>query len=168
MRIMNQDFRKIPDYEDYEINREGVVMSSKYKTRRPVKWSIQKGYPYIRLCKHGVVKNFSIHRLLWKIFIGPIPEGMCVLHGAGNDRGNCDLQYLSLGTASDNHGRDRLRDGSDNRGEKHGMSKLTEIQVKYIRARLEDGMEGKALATLFNVGRTQISRIKNNHRWSYT
>ena len=164
---MNQDFRKIPGYEDYEINREGIVISHKQGKRRTLKWNIQKGYPYIRLCKGGVRKNFSLHRLLWKIFVGPIPEGMCVLHGPGNHRGNCDLSYLSLGTVSENNGRDRLRDGSDNRGEKHGLSKLTEIQVKYIRARLEDGMEGKALARLFEVGRAQISRIKNNQQWAH-
>jgi hypothetical protein len=28
-------------------------------------------------------------------------------------------------------------------------------------------MEGKALAKLFNVGRAQISRIKNNLQWAH-
>jgi len=31
-----------------------------------------------------------------------------------------------------------------------------------------DAKELEVLAKLFDVGRTQISRIKNNHQWSYT
>ncbi len=164
---MNQDFRVIPGHEDYEINRIGEVYSLKHGTRKAIKLAYIKGYPYARLCMHGVVKTIAIHRLVWETFEGPIPKGMCVLHGPGNNRANCDLNYLSLGTAADNHGRDRLRDGSDNRGEKHGCSKLTEDQVRYIKSRLNDGMEGKALAKLFNVGRAQISRIKNNLQWAH-
>lgn len=45
------------------------------------------------------------------------------------------------------------------------LSKLTEEQVKQIRALIEQGVSNKDIAALFGVHRDTISRIKNNKTW---
>jgi len=165
---MRDDFKPIPNFEGYIINTEGVVISHKQSKRRVITPNINnQGYPMIRLCREGVKHTFLIHRLVWIVFNGKIPKGLVVLHGPGNDKSNANLEYLSLGTNKENHGRDRIRDGTINRGARNSNSKLTVIQVKYIKERLNDGMQGKVLAKLFDIGEAQVSRIKRGERWAH-
>ena len=163
---MRDDFRPVVGYPDYEINSEGVIIS--YKRSKPKQLTRcldNKGYVQTRLTKDKVTTTKKVHRLVWESFNGKVPEGLMVLHGSGNDGSNCNLEYLSLGTRSDNMGRDRKRDGTLPQGESHGSSKLKLIQVDYIRARAKDGMKHYQLASLFNVHRSTISGICRNESW---
>ncbi len=57
---------------------------------------------------HGAYGHFTYerrqwlaHRVAWMVFVGPIPEGMWVLHKC--DRPPCcNVEHLFLGTPSDN------------------------------------------------------------------
>jgi hypothetical protein len=51
------------------------------------------------------------------------------------------------------------------RGERHGMAKLSEDQVREIRRRLIKGQRGKDIAGEFSVGADAISKIKTGHTW---
>jgi len=166
---MREDFKPIPGYEGhYEINSEGVVVSIKFNKRLTKKPQLNnKGYFTVSLQVNDIAKRYLIHRLVWLAHRGEIPEGLMVLHGEGNNPQNSCVEYLSLGTYKDNLVRDRKRDGSFLRGEKHGSSKLTEIQVRYIKDRLKDGIKGKTLSQLFNVSKVAISNIKSGKTWSH-
>lgn len=166
---MREDFRPILGYEGhYEINSEGVVVSLRFNKRKVLKtWLNNKGYVCISLKRDKKQRNYLIHKLVWESFNGPIPCDLQVRHGKGNDQSNNCLEYLSLGTASDNNGRDKARDGTLNIGSMNVNAKLCEAQVIYIKARLADGMLCRELAPLFGVTRRHISDIKANKRWSH-
>ena len=56
----------------------------------------------------------AAHRYAWELWIGPIPDGMFVLHKCDN-RGCCNPEHLFLGTQADNI-RDMHRKGRGPRG----------------------------------------------------
>ena len=105
------------------------------------------------------------HRVAWMFYVGDIPNGLCVLHRCDN-RGCVNPSHLFLGTYADNV-HDCMNKGRrvDNAGEKHGHAKLTEEQVKTIRARRSDGALGVDLAREFGVTKQTISKITNHHAW---
>lgn len=86
------------------------------------------GYGVIRIgsrAKASPIKcgNKRAHRISYAIFVGPLPEGMCVCH-------RCDVpacinpERLFLGTDAENHA-DRNAKGRQARGERHGMSRAS-------------------------------------------
>lgn len=110
------------------------------------------------------------HRLSWKMHRGPIPEGHCVCH-------KCDVRtcvnpdHLWLGTYADNM-RDAARKGrmkwkaGHNRDlpncSQHPAAKLTESQVRDIRASSASGVEA---ARAHGVSPVTISRIRRGLLW---
>lgn len=107
-----------------------------------------------------------VHRWVWEEATGPIPEGMNVLHRCDNPP--CyRFAHLFLGTQLDNiadrHGKGRSKGP---RGEAHGRSKLTHIQVTDIRRRLAEGVSTAQLAQEHGVHVTTIQRIKSGERWA--
>jgi hypothetical protein len=104
------------------------------------------------------------HRRAWELARGPIPEGMSVLHRCDN-RICVEPTHLFLGDAADN-----MRDmaakgraaGSRRRGERHPMVKLSDEQVRTIRARcVRHGRYGNSrwLAEEFGVSLTTVQNI---------
>lgn len=53
------------------------------------------------------------------------------------------------------------------RGERHGMVKLTEAQVREIRDKLRSGSTRSALAPEYGVSRTTISMIASGRNWKH-
>jgi transposase-like protein len=73
--------------------------------------------------------------------------------------------HLFLGTAADNV-RDMSMKGRNRRGEKHGSSRLTKMQVQRIKAMLaEDKMYISEIAREFGVSETTIRAIKARRTW---
>lgn len=110
------------------------------------------------------------HRVAWAITFGPIPTGLHVLHRCDNPK-CCNPRHLFLGTNDDNV-RDRNLKGRHRTCGPRGASfnarrKLTEANVRAIRARLEAGDEPKAIAPEFGVTQQNIIAIKNRRTWVY-
>lgn len=61
---------------------------------------------------------------------------------------------------------DKRRDGTDNRGDKHPLAKLTEEQVLEIR-RLRPTTTGAVLADLFGVSQATICDIVKGRAWRH-
>jgi DNA-binding MarR family transcriptional regulator len=128
-------------------------------------------------------KNYIAQRLLWETEVGPIPDGLWVLHKCDNGR-CCNPAHLFLGTASDNvqdmlaKGRggqqgDRhhlRRDPSKiKRGAKSPVAILTDEQVSDIRIRYAAGGIGqKALAEAFGVSEPTVRLIVIGKTWTDT
>ena len=76
--------------------------------------------------------------------------------------------HLEMGTMADNMN-DRIRDGTDNKGERHPMHKLTEEQVRQIKERLRGGVRGTArvLAQEYGVSFATISDINVGRKWAW-
>jgi uncharacterized protein (UPF0248 family) len=109
-------------------------------------------------------KQIPTHRLSYEYFVGPIPEGMCVCHTC--DTPLClNFNHLWLGTKKDNM-RDCVNKDRNyhSRGEKHPKHKLTEEQVKEIRASTLKRCE---LGQMYGVAKSTIKDIKNGKNWSW-
>ena len=107
-------------------------------------------------------KSVLAHRVSWELSVGPIPEGMNVLHKCDNP---CCVRpdHLFLGTCADNvHDMQRKGREANRAGSKNGSAKLTERQVKIIKKEYRRGTSmysrGNAvqLAKRFSVSRYTI------------
>jgi hypothetical protein len=107
------------------------------------------------------------HRLAWVIENGPIPPGRWVLH-------RCDVRrcvrpsHLFLGTHEENM-RDAAakgRLGKGHRGSANGTAKLTELDVRCIRA-LRGTLSTRDLGKNFGISASQVSLIHRGVAWRH-
>jgi hypothetical protein len=95
------------------------------------------------------------HRLMYALFVGPIPTGLCVLH-------SCDVptcvnpRHLRIGTQIDNVD-DRSARGRQPLGTKSPHAKLSVDQVSQIRSGL--GLH-EAIA-LFGIKKSSYYRVRS-------
>jgi len=102
------------------------------------------------------------HRVAYVLYVGPIPEGLCILHSCDNP--SCvNPAHLSPGTRTKNLA-DMTRRGRRARGAKHGMAKLNESQVLQI---LKDPRRSSDVALEYGVSRRSISLIRAGINWSH-
>jgi HNH endonuclease len=105
------------------------------------------------------------HRVSHVLHIGPIPNGLCVLH-------RCDVRpctnpgHLFLGTKADNSD-DKIAKGRQPRGETHHWAKLTQAQADLMRAiRSAWGTPMQDIADVFGVSRALVSLVLANKIWA--
>lgn len=125
----------------------------------------------------------SAHRVSFTIHIGPIPDGLNVLHKC-DVRGCVNPEHLFLGTQSDNlrdmvqKGRNFFLAGDDHpfrrdvtlvaRGERASKSKLTEKQVLDIRKLSSSGAATRSqLSQMFGVTPRSICDVLNRKSWTH-
>lgn len=137
-------------------------------------------------------KNHGAHRIAYELSNGPIPNGLCVCHACDNPP-CCNPVHLWVGTNVENtadrnsKGRnargEKVRSGtyyfgSDHwsnikpervaRGERQGLSRLTEDSVREIRRRY--AQESVTLAELgqeFGVSSVSIHNIVRRRTWAH-
>ena len=109
------------------------------------------------------------HRVSYRLYVGPIPEGMFVLHRCDNRR--CvNPKHLLLGTQEDNmddmmaKGRRAYGDKVANKGEANPRAKLTEQQVRRIR-RLKGRLQSRIIARIYGIEKSAVLRIWNGKLW---
>ena len=154
-------WKEYPNDPRYEVSNLGQV---RMKGRKPRKPSIGKsGYHQMILSVPGQ-KHVGryVHRMVLETFVGPCPEGMEVSHLNGN-RADNRLLNLCYESPSANHFR-KVEHNTAQRGERASWAKLTEAQVREIRASAETE---PALAQKFGVSRSQIGRVRRGERWGH-
>lgn len=116
----------------------------------------------------GDVQRFA-YRISYELFVGPIPDGLLICH-------KCDTpicvnpDHLFAGTSRDNtqdmirKGRRMGVSGPYNVGASNGMAKLSETDVRAIRA---DQAAASAIATKYGVSRGAIRDIKTGRNWAH-
>lgn len=116
------------------------------------------GYGVFRAGRNSVGTDLA-HRFIWLATNGPIENGLHVLHRCDNAL-CCNVGHLFLGTPKDNM-LDKKTKGRTNNGitcgEGNHKAKLTDVQVTEI---LLDTRSCLDIAAHYNVGRTQVWRIK--------
>jgi hypothetical protein len=111
----------------------------------------------------GVRYRVLVHRFSYKLHHGKLPKHMCVLH-------RCDIRccvnpdHLFLGTRKDN-AIDCTSKGRNSRGERNGLSKLTEADVRQIR---NDPRPAYVIwKEHSNIAYSTIKRIKSKKTWRH-
>lgn len=129
-------------------------------------------WPYFR-DEHGYGRmaykgrTSYVHRVALEIQCGeaPAPDSEAS-HTCGNGRdGCCNPKHLKWESRSENLMR-RVDHGTDNRGERHPMSKLTEQDISAIRA-LRGKETMRETAKRFGVTSGHVSEIQNGSSWSW-
>jgi hypothetical protein len=108
-------------------------------------------------------KMWKSHRFSYLLANGELPPHPLIVRHKCKPKNCCNPDHLEPGTYSQNTN-DRLRDGTDNRGAKHHMVKLTEAEVREIR---RSDKSQRDLAKKFGVGQTTISTIIRKRNWAW-
>jgi len=112
------------------------------------------------------VKLFRAHRLVYEIATGVDPGKKCVCHCCDNP---CCVnhEYLFLGTQKENLIDCSVKDRCPI-GEKHGHAKLTEVDVRNIRAiHACNKKSQRALVSIYGVSPSVISNVINRKAWKH-
>lgn len=123
------------------------------------------GRLWITLCNDKTHQAYAIHRLVLMAFVGKPPKGMVCRHLNGVPQDN-KLSNLKWGTLEENQA-DRITHGTDGRGEKHPLAKLTVKKVLEIRKRHKEGENYPQLGHAFGVDRTMIGKIVLKKNWRH-
>ena len=159
-------FKDIEGYEGvYAITNHGRVWSSLTNKFLSSKGNGSSSHQSVYL--RG--KKFYVHRLVASAFIG-IPEGKVVNHLDGDPKNNI-LENLEVVTQSENcaHGyRIGLREAKATTwGESHHKARLSEKDVRDIRAMRKSGMTYKNIASLYGVHLSTIAYVVSSKNWSH-
>lgn len=170
-------WRTIPGFEGYEVSSLGRVRSFRRhggtgrglvkKPRIKKTHPASNGYLCVTLQKPdgNRCSKYAVHALVAAAFLGERPEGMQVAHTDG-DRRNARLDNLRYATPLEN-AEDKRRHGTDTPGERNGMHKLTDRDVREIRQLRADGALQRELAAKFNVSISAIQFVLNGQSWSH-
>ena len=110
--------------------------------------------------------KWQAHRLAWEIHVGPIPDGLFVLHSCDNP-GCVNPDHLFLGTQADNMD-DCKAKGRKAVGAGHGNSNLTEQEVLSIRREYSGGGISKAaLGRKYGIGTPGVRKIIKRENWAH-
>lgn len=112
-------------------------------------------------------KDRKAHRISWHLHVGPIPNGMHVLHKCDNPP--CvNPDHLFLGTNADNNA-DMMRKGRNRqpRGADKPHTKLSEEDVVAIYSLRHSLLKPQEVAAVYGVGRTQINKIWKGTVWRW-
>jgi hypothetical protein len=122
------------------------------------------GYLGASLSFNGVKYRKQIHQLVCEAVWGPCPVGLEVCHNDGSIFNNWHWN-LRYDTPKGNSA-DRVKHGTDMRGEKHPNAILNWTRVREIRAKYHSGKYTQvALALEYHVTDRCIWRIVNNLTW---
>lgn len=124
-----------------------------------------EGYGNIRVGQQVI----GVHRVVFEHRHGPMPEGAYVCHHCDNPPCVEDRHHF-LGSPQDNAD-DMVSKGRSPkvavRGEEHYAARLTEDDVRAIRARRQEGETLDALAVAFGVTKAMVWQIVVRRKWSH-
>jgi len=169
-------FVQIPEFRDYLVDENGIVVSMKKGLWRVLKQGRNPaGYRTVILSMNGIAKCKKVHSLVTLVYLGPRPNKMQVNHIDGVKENNhlSNLEYVT-GKQNINHSWDiGLRENGRKRsrkwgsrlgrmftGERHGNAKLSDEDVIRLLA-LRGTISLREAGKLFGVGKSHVSRIWN-------
>lgn len=182
-----EEWRAVVGFPDYEVSDLGRVKSRARVIVRGgrlarVTEKVLAGYlkrsaygrpvaMIVTLKRDGKCHYERVHRLVLEAFVGPCPDGLEGCHGDGTPSNN-RLGNLRWGTPDDNR-RDMVRHGTRHpvphyRGEESTVSKLTDDQVRRIRAvkAWPFGLQAR-IAREIGISATHLWRIRTGQGWEH-
>jgi len=125
--------------------------------------SDRRGYGHFETYRGGSTAKHRAHRVAFVLGYGKgIPAGFLVRHKCDNPA-CCEPAHLELGTDADNV-RDAMVRGRHSRGERHGFAKLTEADVRAIRAAVGTRRE---IAARFSITSSNVGHIRRGVAWAH-
>jgi len=169
-------WKNINGYENiYSVSNHGRVKTLGHNNNKyhPKKEKIRipsdrnGGYLGVILCKEGVTKMFSSHRLVAEYFI-PNPNNLPFVNHKDGNKLNNHYTNLEWCTRSEN-----MKHAYDNNlvnkavGSRIYNSKLNEEKVLKIRQLYTNGVSQIKIASLYGVTKSNIQYIINHKSWKH-
>lgn len=172
---MSEVWKPIPGYEDcYAVSDRGRVKriaNFGSRSKGLLAPRVKRGYVTYHLCKNGIRKDPSAHRLVWEAFNGAIPAGMEINHlnGKRTDNRLCNLEVCSKSQNLQHSFRvlKRPPPNNPNHGSKNGAAKLTEADIPKIFALYRAGVRQQDIGRQFGVSQRMISLIVRREKWQH-
>ena len=125
------------------------------------------GYPAVSYWNGQGTRSKCIHRILGITFL-PNPDRKPEINHMDGNVLNNSLGNLEWVTRAENMKHAVETGLINNKGENHGMSKLTPTDITEIRGLLDDGdLLQREIGDLFGVTRSNISHIKCRKSWDH-
>lgn len=167
MDSIPNDLRSIPGWPGYLVSADGRVISRRRKVEIELRQErTAKGYRRVQLADgEGNYVHVSVHALVLEAFVGSRPSCAQAAHLNGDPSDNrvANLAWVSV---AENH-RHKAIHGTLARGERQGAAKLTESDVREMRARLANGEHARLIANAFGVGVAAVYAIKHRRNWRH-
>ncbi len=155
-----------PDFPKYRIYADGSIESLVFKNPRMLKLGFRGKYLGATLLnKDGELQTVYAHRIVAEAFHGMPRAGQECRHRDG-DRTNNAAANICWGTRKQNM-RDKEKHGTAPWGERHGMAKMTEPQVREIRKLYRSGTQTHQLMKMYGLCRMQVWRIATGKLWRH-
>ena len=169
---MDEIWKPVPGYESrYEVSNFGRVRSFVTGTgskgvghylRQDT--TNQRGYCRVTLSMNRKAKKFLIHRLVATMFLGPPPTPEHAVNHIDFDVTNNRCDNLEWVTTQQNHDHSFER---RSHGITHGMCRLSEGDVRTIRALYAQGQNRSVIAKQFGITHQHCTRIVNLQVWKH-
>lgn len=175
---MTEEWKPIPGYQFYEVSDQGRVrsldrlvltrnrwdlMSRKQKGRILKQANLRGGYLGVHLSEFGVTEMVPVSHLVTLSFVGPRPSQQHESAHWDGDRKNNVPSNLRWATSKENKS-DQLRHGTRQNGQRNGNAKLTDDQVRAIKA---DTRPLKVVAAEYGVSFGLIGHIRQGRAWRH-
>jgi hypothetical protein len=176
-----EEWRDIPGYEGfYLVSNFGNVKSLSRHVRngkgkrlireKKLHFFLSHGHPRVELNKEGHARKHFIHRLVYRTFIGEIPNGKEINHIDGIKSNNL-VENLECVTRQQHHKRTKIQDLNP-KGERHSSAKISETTARKIKEKLSDTTYGNyggltKLAVELGVSVHIIRNIKYGNAWNH-
>lgn len=155
-----EEFENIKDFENYKINRDGVVLG--LSGQELTKQLNVDGYPVVYLRRDGKNHCKRVHRLLMIQFVDN-PNNFPVVNHIDGDKTNYSLENLEWTTVKGNaeHAREVL-----NVQHLPNVS-VDDDTVHSICRLLQDGMDVKSICREIGVSKHVVHKINTKSNWTH-
>lgn len=132
-----------------------------------------RGYPRVTLNRNGHSKDFNVHTLVSRAFLGEPPSEMGTRHGElvvnhiDADKTNNHFANLEYITTGENLAHADALGLRSLQGARHHKAKLSDLDVRAIRKMYAEGMTQVQLASIYGVYQTTISLIVRRKGWKH-
>lgn len=159
--MLNEQWKPVRGFEHYSVSDAGRIRND--RTQHLIKPRESRGYLRVNLSDVGRHETRQVHRVVAEAFLGPISAGLHTCHLDGDSHNNV-ASNLKYATIRENVVADRRRHGTMPLGSRNGRAKLSEEQVKMVRAA---ALTNAALAKTLGVSPQLISQIKAGRIWTH-
>lgn len=157
--------RKQCEEANWTIYEDGAIVSNKTGKKRKT-FINNCGYEMVTYTSKEGTKNFYVHHLVAKYFVGNRPKGYAINHIDGNKQNNSveNLEYVTYKENIAHADKNGLRKNFA-AGQQNGMSKLSNDQAKALIQGILNGQSNKDLGERFGLHSRYVSLIRHKRRW---